>query len=666
MADVVANLEFQFTAQDKASPVATKAAENMDAVAAVMADSATSVQESAQTVADGLAKSAESLVKAADPMADYVDGLNTIALKDEDFKDSVAETTKAVDASTASIEKNKKSLMSRMAEMGFLVGTWTGLGKAATGVGKGFSSLFSTVKDSKFIQSIGTGVGKAFDGIKTPKFIQAIGKDVSNIGVGIGKGVSAMTTGVTKATGLLTIGLKSALGFLSPILDLVTGVFGPALEQLSDTLSAVLEPVSGAILEVTQKLLPSMIAVFEPIMGVVLAGIQRVADVLLKEDSPFLKIFQSIFMLFEKLSPVFDQLLGGIASYAGKILPALEKLADTFIKVLSPILETVINAVVQIYDLIAPLVVELLQALEPALKEVGEVVQVLLKELIPVLMPLIKAAIEIIKPLLPITVTLIKLLATLLIPLIKLLAPLLVYVAKFIELIATKLGGLLQSLAKQMELGLSIFKEWIKPIVEWISTTWTDFFGNFDQNMEDMGKWFEDLGKTIKGWADDVGKWFSDLWTSLTKGWEDFSKTVTFIWDNLGTLVSTGFKEILNTTLIDPVNKVLESLRAIDVPLAGKIFEGVQLLPKFAKGGIVSGFEDKGGLPAIIGEAGPEAVIPLNRETLQQIAPPVPVAAATSDESVDLLTQILEIQKRIAEMTEEYIMGKRGVPVGGR
>lgn len=671
MADVVANLEFNFSVTDAASPVATKAAANMDAVAAVMADSAASIQGSAEDVAAGLAESAKSITTAVDPMDDYVEGMNKIIEKDVDFSESFKTAATAIEASTKAVDDNRKSLLDNLAQTGLLVGTWTGIGKAASGAGKGFVSLFNVFKDSKFVQSFGAGISKAFDTVKAPRLFQAIGKDVALVGSTLGKGVSTLATGVTggvtKAVGLLSTGLKSALGFLTPILDLVTSVFGPAMEQLSDTMSAVLEPIQGALLQVMQRLLPGILAAIAPLQGFVLMFITKVADVLLREDSPFLKIFQTIFGLFTRLQPIFDKLMDGVGKYANTIMPAIEKLLSTLIDALGPILTTVIDAIVQIYDAIGPLVTELLGSLEPILKEIGDVIGVLLKELIPVLMPLIRAAIAVIRPLLPIVVTLIKLLAEILVPLIKLLAPMLTWVAKFIEVIAVKFGGLLQSLAKQMELGLDIFKEWIQPIVKWIDETWTAFFGNFDQNIADMGKWFEGLGKTIKGWADDVGKWFTDLFANIGKGWEELSKTVAFIWENLGTLVSTGFKAILNSTLIDPVNAMLKTIKDITIPGTEiKPFGAIPTLEKFAKGGIVTGYEGRGGLPALIGEAGPEAIIPLNRETLQQLAPAVNVTVAGGDESAGLLAALLETQRRTSELIEEFILSKRTAPVGGR
>lgn len=709
MADVVANLAFQFSAEDKASPVASKAAKNMDAVAAVMEKSAVKADYTTQTVIESIKASLDAMngvdepasafakdivavgnvvskfvttlkdtsitsTEATEALAEFNTGMLALkenmspaVLQSDDYAAAMENATQVIEKTTKAFAFANTGVKTTVVNLGLLGGTWSLLAGKIGNAGKALAGI----KDSGFIKNLGTSVGEVFKKAPVPTFLgtigKVIGKDMATIGTGITKSVSLMSTGVTKATGLLTMGLKSALGFLSPILDLVTGVFGPAMEQLSDTMSAVLEPISGAILTIVQKLLPSVLQVFEPLMGFVLAGIQRISEVLLAEDSPFLKIFTTLFDVFTKLQPVFDTLMNGIAGYAKTIIPAFEKLVTTLIDVLAPILDTVIKAVVQLYEAIGPLVAELLGALEPILKEIGNVIGVLLKELIPVLMPLLKAVFAIVKPLLPIVVILIKLLSTILVPLIKLLAPLLVYVAKFIELIFTKLGGVLEALAQQMQIGLDIFQNWMKPVLEWISTTWASFFENFDKNMEDVGAWFVSLGVTIKGWVDDVAKWFADLWQGLSDGWEDMKKTVVFIWDNLGTLVSNGFKKILNATLIDPVNAMLKTIKDITIPGTEiKPFDGLPTLQEFAKGGIVSGFESRGGLPAIVGEAGPEAIIPLNKETLQQLAPPVNVTVQGSEESSGLLIQILETQKRMADVLEEYLMTKRAIPVGGR
>jgi hypothetical protein len=86
-----------------------------------------------------------------------------------------------------------------------------------------------------------------------------------------------------------------------------------------------------------------------------------------------------------------------------------------------------------------------------------------------------------------------------------------------------------------------------------------------------------------------------------------------YLQDIMGAVISS-VKGFLNKYLIGVLNSVL----TYELPLIGSIksITGIQEIPMLAKGGVVNS-----ATPAIIGEDGPEAVIPLRPEAVSAVMP---------------------------------------------
>ncbi len=109
--------------------------------------------------------------------------------------------------------------------------------------------------------------------------------------------------------------------------------------------------------------------------------------------------------------------------------------------------------------------------------------------------------------------------------------------------------------------------------------------------------------KTLKGKYHDSWKKASNAWKSI----KDKAATVTM---SLKDKLTSAIKNAINT-MIGGINKVIGWINKIPGVNIGTI-------PKLAKGGLVN--RPGTGVHAIVGEAGPEAVIPLNRQTLSTLA----------------------------------------------
>lgn len=169
------------------------------------------------------------------------------------------------------------------------------------------------------------------------------------------------------------------------------------------------------------------------------------------------------------------------------------------------------------------------------------------------------------------------------------------------------------------------FKERWEDAVKWTKNAWKDivaFFAGIWKGIKDVfigvGKWFGDVFTAawngIKKAFSAVGSFFTGVWNTITS---IFSKVGTAI----GNAVSGAFKSAINWVLEKAIGLINGFIKTINgaIGIINKI-PGVSIkkiglidVPKLAKGGIVN--NPGRGVLATIGEAGAEAVLPLEKNT---------------------------------------------------
>ena len=139
-----------------------------------------------------------------------------------------------------------------------------------------------------------------------------------------------------------------------------------------------------------------------------------------------------------------------------------------------------------------------------------------------------------------------------------------------------------------------------------------------------------DIWNAIKEKFSAVGTWFKDTFSAAWQKVKDVFSKDGKIFDGIKDGIASTFKTIVNGLIgginkviavpFNAINKMLNTIRGIDV-LGVEPFKGlwsynplsVPQIPKLAVGGIVN--RPGRGVPAIIGEAGAEAVLPLENNT---------------------------------------------------
>lgn len=184
----------------------------------------------------------------------------------------------------------------------------------------------------------------------------------------------------------------------------------------------------------------------------------------------------------------------------------------------------------------------------------------------------------------------------------------------------------------------------IKPIVEFFKKMWEGLkdgakkaWDGIKNAWEKTKEWFNE--KVIQ----PVANFFKDMWNGLKNGatnawsniksafssvgsfftniWNTIKSTFTSIGTTIGNAIGGAFKTVVNAIISFAENTINGFIRSINlaIGLINKI-PGVNIrtlsllsIPKLAKGGIVN--NPGRGVPAIIGEAGKEAVLPLENNT---------------------------------------------------
>jgi phage-related protein len=272
---------------------------------------------------------------------------------------------------------------------------------------------------------------------------------------------------------------------------------------------------------------------------------------------------------FTALSPVLSSVAGmlpGLIEAFVPMIPIIGELAELFFR----IIEAVLPIFVDLFDQLLPVIQELAPLLADAFL-------VVLEALLPVFLQLIEAIMPIVVALLPVLVDLIVLLAPIFVKLIEAALPL-------IEMILPLFIGFLEFLTPILV--------WVAELLGVILVGAVDFF---IEAFEKAGTFFETFGK-----------FFENLWLGIQIV---FATTINGI--------ITGFENFVNffidgfNLLLTAINVGLRAMEKEELDLVARVTLGRLDVPKLvpmALGGIVTG-----PTAALIGEAGPEAVIPLDR-----------------------------------------------------
>jgi len=142
-----------------------------------------------------------------------------------------------------------------------------------------------------------------------------------------------------------------------------------------------------------------------------------------------------------------------------------------------------------------------------------------------------------------------------------------------------------------------------------------EVLNNWQVFKKDVGKTWDDIKEKGAETWDNMGTKISEAWGNIKKTteetWESVGNIIKGVWNGIVSAVEGGINFVIRgiNAFIDATNKVIRTLNkvpGVNLPTVGKISE--INLPRLARGGIVTKE-----MLALVGEKGPEAVVPIDR-----------------------------------------------------
>jgi hypothetical protein len=349
------------------------------------------------------------------------------------------------------------------------------------------------------------------------------------------------------------------LGAQEIILSEVESQFGGVAEATADAsvkmglaFDNIKETAGASLLPVFADLVEGMIPVTEMIGEEVAGAFTELAPVLtdiVKQVPGLVQAFLPVIPIIGKVAEIFFQLVE-------KILPIFVRLLDIMLPVIEELAPIVADALVIAFEAFVPILMELIEVLMPIVTALLPVISSLIQALAPIVVKLISAFMPLLMLVLP-----------LLIKAIEFLTPILIFVGEIIGTVLVAAVGFFVT------------------ALDWVT-----------------------------GKIDDFKTFFEDLWNNL-------GQVFAFIINNQFII---PFENMVNSVIrginwiITQINKIKVEIPNWDIfgDLKGKTFgfnfaklsEITLGRVELAKGGIVTRPTN-----ALIGEAGPEAVIPLKK-----------------------------------------------------
>lgn len=187
-------------------------------------------------------------------------------------------------------------------------------------------------------------------------------------------------------------------------------------------------------------------------------------------------------------------------------------------------------------------------------------------------------------------------------------------------------------------------------IIEWSE--------GIDQQVDD---WFSAIGDNIKNWWNSKGKtWLKE---NIVEPFQDRLKKELSKIKDLGVEIKMTAKDMFTgalNALIRGLNKIIDTLKNIDV-FGVQPFSWMSNIPQLAKGGIVN--NPGRGVTATVGEAGAEAVLPLENNTdwMDALAERLASKIGVGDTTVVLKLDSKTLSKEVIKATNRraYLTGGR-------
>lgn len=386
------------------------------------------------------------------------------------------------------------------------------------------------------------------------------------------------------------------LGAVNVVLGIIDGLFSFIADNVGLILG-ILSAIAGlSLFSTLAGILGTVVTQIQLAVGI-FAGWTSLATALSGAFGILPQIFASIVMAVNPVNVIIGAVIATVVdlwqkskSFRDDILSILGNIATivqkVFINIVAPIIDTVGKIIMDFVD-------SVLKPLWNAWENVFQSIMGLLSDFLKVATPIFSTILDILGPVFKLALTLLR---------------------GVFDMVFAAIRGIIERADKTICERVNNIREFFRNLGEWMEGTFGFKWKNVFETVKNAVKAFRDyMGPIISsvqvifmGLANFIGGVFSGNWK---RAWLGVKQIFEGIVSGLGAI----FKAPLNF-MIDGINKFLSGIGKIKIPdwvpgVGGKGFS-IPKIPRLAKGGIVSA-----STIANIGEAGTEAVIPLQRNT---------------------------------------------------
>ena len=397
----------------------------------------------------------------------------------------------------------------------------------------------------------------------------------------------------------------------------IAGTLPPLMEKVTDAASKM----AGALAKLDGKKLAKFGGFTAALTGLspaLIAGgkllqlfggkMKKVAETVAKVAVKFPKAGKALGLLTNPVTLIIGALAGlGLAiGKSGKSADELVKIFNTMVKKAVAKIGELIPAVIEIIKGIGTTIVQnapvilngLMTLLQAVLTLIPQYAPILLNaavglftkivDAIPVVLPKVLAGIT------SLIGSVIKQLPTLIPKLLKAAVSLFMAIVQAIPQVVTSLNNALPAIGKAM---LTYFRG-----------LWKDIKDVFKNVGEWFGNKFSSAWSAVKAKFSGWGDFWSGLWTKIKNKFKDIGTNISL---SISNAIKSGINRMLSTLeeklnhVVVTINKVISFINKTGLNIG--YLSAVQL-PRLAKGGVLTGAR-----AVIAGEAGPEAIIPLDK-----------------------------------------------------
>lgn len=441
--------------------------------------------------------------------------------------------------------------------------------------------------------------------------------------------------------------VKAAAAYQDQLQDMQTAIQGVKRNLLSDMMPAITTVMSG----ITELANGNTDLGLEQISQGIEKAAQQVTKIMPEIIKTVVKLLPQIGKALvdniKAVVPYIPEMIKTLVDAAVELLPDLTEIALQIVKQLSmailDALPVLIEALPEIIKALANGIVDIFNSLPDILAMVESVLDTVCDTLIDLIPTLVEAALTVLEKLIEFTtnpeniIKLVEMAAKLIIAvaggLLAAVPKLLTGIGKIIKscidnILSTDWGKLgqdmINSITGALQNASSKLMEWWDGWSEKIGETAVAAWNGVVDAWSKVGEFFAGIWTNIKNTFSGVANWFKNIFSTAWEGIKNIFAPVGTTFQNIGDSILNGLKSVVNGLIrginniinipFEGLNAALRGIKGINIAGA-KPFDWISeitipQIPYLAKGGIV-----EKPTQAIVGEAGAEAIIPLENNT---------------------------------------------------